>query len=275
MNIPNQKLPIPLPDGLRWAAFENRYLFPIDDAYGWLDDFARNLLSVDIDFYIDVEDDFPPAYAITSPHLADLPPNEAYARALSLTTLLNGALRLTHGLDFHGFHLSRCFDIQRKANVNVSRPDLPFMEPYPNDHEKIVYQNGPQLGLSATGRILFFARYDMYVQFMLNVLGAEGITLVSLYKLIDTMRYAGWNEPDLAALIGKKQSDIKDFTFTANNHQASGIQSRHGYKADQIDTKKTALTLRQSDALIRPMASAFIAKRMDGTFERLWERVQF
>jgi hypothetical protein len=61
-------------------------------------------------------------------------------RAPALIVLLNGLLRLRLELEFHGFAFIRGVDLSSDTNVAVSLADVPFMDPYPEDHEKMLYR---------------------------------------------------------------------------------------------------------------------------------------
>lgn len=274
----------PLPNGKRWAPEGRIWAFPIGEAYAWLDDFARNLRSVDVDIIVELDDDFPPAYAFSSTHLTSLTSREAWGRGDALMDILNGVLRLHYGLEFHGFSISRCVDLRTNTNVSVNRYDVAPLEPFPDDHEDFRYAPDSLLGrgLCETGKIMFLARHDAHVRFILRVLGQQGISYVSLYKALDTIidyykrKVVSVASKDrLAAIAGlgkKTVDDIKDFTFTANKAQASGLDSRHGYEEAVVCTNCRNLTPREADEVMRPIIRGFVRARMNKSFEELRER---
>lgn len=274
MNIVNSSEDLSPTQRGRLADMTKKWAFPIGDGYAWMDDWARSFCSVDVSILRFYDDDRPPAYAFSSPHLTDLSAEDATSRARALMKLLNGLIRAEKGLFFYGFEISRCVDLDTDSNATVSEHKLRPVDAFPDGVEQLRYFETEARNLSSEGCVLFVARIDKHLRYILEVMG-EGISFVNYYKILDAIKDSGLKkEEDIARLGGKSKSDIKDFTFTANKFQASGIASRHGFEEATADAKSKSLTLEEADDIMRPIVVGFINKRVKEKFSQEWSKVQ-
>lgn len=274
------------------------WAFPIESHWSWQQDLADNLNSVDMAILTQHDDDRPPYYSFSSPHLNHLPPAQAQGRAQALLTLLNGLLAIQNGPRYHPFTLSKCIDLRTGGHVPVNYFDVPTMEPFPEDHECLRYLDRPTTRLSSNGKIIFVARYDVHVKYLMQIFGAQGINFVTLYKALDTMNDAGFTEKQLAMLLvdTEKRRDkegkladaqqvtqrikeiedgIKAFRFNANKFQGGGLDSRHGFEAVAVSSKQPILTIQNAAEIMLPIINAFISLRVTEQFTQRWSSVQF
>jgi hypothetical protein len=88
----------------RLAQKQVQWAFQLDGNFGWMQSFTDYFVSVDVDILVEHEDERPPYYDFSWPHLNSLSTSQARQRANDLLILFNGTMRakLRRGLlQFH------------------------------------------------------------------------------------------------------------------------------------------------------------------------------
>lgn len=241
--------------------------------------FTDRFMSVDVAILTDHDDDRPPFYHFSSPHLNGLTGAEARMRAQELLTLFNGTMRAYFGANFYDFSLGDGRDLLTRGPIVNDYRDVVPVPLFPEDVDSLRYLDS-HLSLDQTGKELFLARTNDHLRYIFRTLGREGLTFVSLYKVLDTMEaYVEANgsknaKADLAALGGKTVTDIGDFTWTANFFDVAGYGARHGMRNNFKPAKKNkAVSLEQAIEIMVPIVRAFVQQRVDQDFDHEWKAV--
>lgn len=259
----NQSVP-----ALKWA-------FRIDPAYSWFESFAEQFSSPDLEFIVDIEDDKPNAYALSSLHFSELSDTaDVFVRAVSLKAVLDGAFYLMHGKDFRPFQLFDLVDLDDDRPHGIPGSDYeviaaPFSARSANWIPKWHSPLNPFRGFAAA--MLWLAREDEYSRGLLQFLGLQGCTWISLYALLDFMKTSGLSLREIADAGNTSEAELKRFTHTANNFSAIGPLCRHGDLGHQ--PPKNPMRLTEAAAIVLPAARKFLLKRIsDLGLQRRWEQ---
>lgn len=263
----------------RLAQEKLQWAFELDAPCSWIESFTDHFSSVDIVILTHYEDDFPRRYSFSSPHLNGLNPAQARLRAHELLVLFNGTMRAHYGPNFYDFTLHEGRNLLTRSPMIGDYRDVVPVPMFPEDVDSLRYLRS-QRELDCTGKELFVARYDRYLRYIYRTLGREGLSFVSLYKVLDTMvgcLQAGGSKnakADLAALGGKSDDDIEDFTYTANWFDVAGEDARHGIKANfNASKKRKAVTIGQATEIIIPIVRKFVGQRVRQAFATEWEAI--
>jgi len=153
---------------------------------------------------------------------------------------------------------------------------------FPEDVEDLRYYRSDRFTrpLDPVGKQLFLSRSDRYLRTIYRTLGREGMSFVSLSKVLDTI-VADFHEKgtkgtnvEIAGLGGKSEDDVESFKYTANNFDVAGEDARHGLKANFKPAKKLQpLSLEQAAEIMLPIIRGFVLQRVNEMFERKWRAV--
>jgi hypothetical protein len=273
---------ITTPSKGRLAPTSYEWAFHLSGNEHWLQNFTNHFSSVDVQILPDYEDDRPPYFDFTSHHLNGLTGSQAAMRAQELLILFNGVMRLQVGVDFREFTLGqgRHLETNQRARVDFYRTTSVPM--FPDDVERLRYFRHRRYNpsLHPVGKRLFLSRSDRFLRVIFRTLGREGLSFVSLSKVLDTMAADYHNQGskkvnrELAALGGKTEADLEDFGYTANNFDISGEDARHGLNAKfKPSDKRKALSLEQAAEVMLPIVTGYVKRRVDETFDAKWEEV--
>lgn len=263
----------------RLAQEKLQWAFQLDGPVSWMQSFTDHFMSVDVVILTDHDDDRPPYYDFSSPHLNGLSGSQARQRANELLILFNGTMRAHFGADFNNFTISEGRDLRTRGPIVDDYRDTEPLPLFPDDVEDLRYYRS-HWGLDQTGKELFLSRTDDRLRYIFRTLGREDLTFSSLYKVMETMKgYLEENgsknwKADLAALGKKTASDIGDFTYTANQFDVAGYDARHGMNGSSKPASKSkAVTLKQAIDTMIPIVQAFVHQRVGQEFSRAWEAV--
>jgi hypothetical protein len=232
----------------------------------WVDNLSWAMPGPDVAILRYEEDDRPPAYFFASAHLDDLKDPAAVAsRASALKQLFDGALFLHHGPDFRPERLGDLIDLDADRRLGVydaARSATPFSpallaQSTPDDLDRA--QAHPLWS------VLYLARGDSQVRGMLDMLGAHGVTFVSLYALRDFMRTAGFGDEAIANAGGATGAELRTFHHTANNFAALGPAARHGETGHAPPA--TPMALERAAEIILAAARTFVNQRFEASFK--------
>jgi hypothetical protein len=272
--------PIPTPSRGRLAPTSCEWVFQLRGNEHWLQDFTNHFTSVDLRILPDYYDDRPPFFDFTSHHLNGLPGDQAAMRARELLILFNGVVRLRVGEDFHEFKLGEGRNVETKERAWADYYRTAPVPMFPEDVERLRYVRRHNQSLHPVGKELFLARSDRYLRVIFRTLGREGLSFVSLSKVLDTMvadyhaQGTKKSNRELAALGGKTERDLEDFGYTANNFDISGEDARHGLNAKfKPSDRLRALSLEQAVDIMLPIVRGYVKRRVDATFDAKWEAV--
>lgn len=253
--------------------------FQLNGNSHWLENYKNHFISVDVGFIGDYEDHRPAFYEFTSSHLNGLPGTEAAMRANELLILVNGMMRVKWGFGFRPFALGEGRHYWKNERARLDHHRSRPVPMFPEDVEMLRYHRD-RWPLSEDGKALFLSRSDRYLRVMFRTLGREGLTFVSLSKVLDTINAElhasgkGATRANLATLGGKTENDIECFTYTANNFDVGGEDARHGLNAKFKATDRLRqLTLEEAADVILPIARGLLKQRVAETFGPKWEAV--
>ena len=254
--------------------------FNLNGSTSWLESFTNFFTSVDVAILPDYEDDKPTFYDFTSPHLNGLSGAQAAMRARELLVLFNGIMRVSRGVEFRDFTIGAGRNLWTHEPVQEDYFRTVAVPMFPEDVEDLRYYRSDKLNkpFDPVSKQLFLSRSDRYLRTIYRTLGREGITFVSLSKVLDTI-IADFHEngtkgtnAEVAALGGKVEDDIESFRYTANNFDVAGEDARHGLKANFKPAKKLqALSLEQAADVMLPIIQGFVRQRVEKAFEQQWQ----
>jgi hypothetical protein len=101
----------------RLAQKQGQWAFQLDGNFGWMQSFTDYFVSVDVDILVEHEDERPPYYDFSSPHLNGLSGSQARQRANDLLILFNGTMRANFGADFYNFTIGEGRDLLRRGPI--------------------------------------------------------------------------------------------------------------------------------------------------------------
>ncbi|PQA79798.1 hypothetical protein C5F52_28350 [Limnohabitans sp. TS-CS-82] len=252
---------------LKWA-------FLIEPSYSWFESFADHFSSPDLAFIVDTEDDKPNAYALSSQHFNELTnAAEVIERAISLKAVLDGALYLQHGKDFRPFQLLDLVNLENDLRHGMPRGDYeviaaPFSSNSANLITKWRSASNPFGNFVTT--MLWLAREDESSRGLLQFLGLQGCTWISLYALLDFMKTDGLSAKEIATFSNTSEAEIKRFTHTANNFSAIGPLCRHGDLGQH--PPRNPMRLGEASEILLPAAQKFLLKKIsDLGLQKRWQ----
>lgn len=119
--------------------------------------------------------------------------------------------------------------------------------------------------------MMWLARFDSPSRALLQFLGFNGPTWITLYGLLDFMKNAGMSDADVANAAGSSVTQLKKFTGTANNFTVLGPFCRHGPKG--WIPPANPMTLEDAAKLILPAAKRHLKNRLrELDLEGQWKR---
>jgi hypothetical protein len=262
----------------RLAQKQGQWAFQLDGNFGWMQGFTDYFVSVDVDILVEHEDERPPYYDFSSPHLNGLSGSQARQRANDLLILFNGTMRANFGADFYNFTIGEGRDLLRRGPIVDDYRETEPLLAFPDDVEDLRYYRSHR-ELDQTGKEPFLSRTDDHLRYIFLTLGREGLTFSSLYKVMETMKdyleakgSKSW-KTDLATLGKKTAGDIVDFTYTANKFGVAGYSARHGINSSfKPASKNKAVTLSQAVDIMTPIVQAFVHQRVRQEFGRAWKQ---
>jgi hypothetical protein len=101
--------------------------------------FYYYLVSVDVDILVEHEDERPPYYDFSSPHLNGLSASQARQRANDLLILFNGTMRANFGADFYNFTIGEGRDLLRRGPIVGGYRETEPLLAFPDDVEDLRY----------------------------------------------------------------------------------------------------------------------------------------
>lgn len=261
------------PNGKLVPNFQHSVQFPIDSHYSWFESLSYQFTSPDAAIVIDYEDDQPPQFAFSSPHLIGLSPEETLCRAKRLLALVSGALFVSgYARMDRPLRIIEAWywDADKRERVHTGHAPgyaLDFPEEIGDFSYRAWSANHP---LSIEGKLLFLCRFDMATLSILTILGHLGITHSSLYSVLDCLKGVGGLTDDTVVQFGgASKADLKRFTMTANHFGVLGVQARHGNLNWKLP-EQSPLTLDESAKLILGAANRFLLQRVDTLFASAW-----
>lgn len=252
---------------LKWA-------FIISNNYSWFDSFVRSLSGTEVSILVDHEDDKPDAYLWSSMHLSELNDLQQVAdRAAALKTIYDGAMYISYGEDYRPIEFLDLVNLTEEKRSRKLQGNF-LASPFSSDCANWIFLNKAAYNPfgNFTSTMLFLARNDEKAKGMLQFLGVNGITWISLYALLDFMRQE-WDIPKIALAAGSTKEEIKRFTGTANNYAAIGPFARHGEVGWQIPSK--VMSLEESSKLILKATENYLIERCKTVhLKSKWEKVK-
>lgn len=91
----------------------------------------------------------------------------------------------------------------------------------------------------------------------LRLLGDGPLDWVNLYRILDFVRHANGGIKGIVAAGYATRAELNRFTHTANSHEATGDDSRHG--ALNHEPPKNPMTLEEAQTLIRSVVKRWLA----------------
>ena len=232
----------------------------IGSAYSWFDSFVGKHASPDAVIIVDSEDDKPDQYILTSPHFNGLVnPVDVAARVLALKALWDGAFFIDHGFAYWSLNVVDLINLETNRTYSTGYSD-PRASPFGQANQLSVdhlRHRDPFCNFTST--MIFLAKHDDISKGMLQFIGYNGITWISLYALMDFMKTNGWDNARIAKEAVKTESEVKRFAHTANNFAAIGPFARHGDLGHQAP--KIAMTLEEAANLVFPAVKKFLLER--------------
>lgn len=252
---------------LKWA-------FLINPAYSWFESFVDQISSPDLVFIVDTEDDKPNAYALSSPHFNELTATtDVVRRAVSLKAVLDGAFYLNRGKDFFPFKLLQLVHLDDSCRYEFRENGYeviaaPFSA---NSSNWISTWRSPRTPFNTfEAAMLFLAREDESSRGLLQFLGLQGCTWISLYALLDFLKTGGLSINEIAVLANTSEAEIRRFTHTANNFSAIGPLCRHGDLGQQ--PPKNPMRLTEAAEILLPATRKHLLQRIEDLgLQRRWE----
>lgn len=242
-----------------------RWLFEINPAYSWFESFAHQFSSPDLHIIPDHEDDKPTVYSISSGHLDELDNEEqVWERAVALMAILNGVLFLSHGFEFRPIKLGFLYDnLQNKRCGTPSHYIDGIATPFSATSNSWLCHWKSHLNpyLSFESAMLGLAREDDISRGMLQFLGLNGCSWITLYALLDFMKTSGLTSKDIALLANTTQAELKRFTHTANSFAAIGPLCRHGDLG--LQAPPIPMRIQEATTLIFAATQKFLVKRVN------------
>ncbi len=250
---------------------EFKWKLLINPGYSWFRSFAEDFSSPDLCFLEDVEDDRPPVFWLTSRHLAELTePEDVYDRAYALKVILDGALHLGVGSLFGRYHP---FDLQELWSLSPDgRPERPhsaggeepnFMaQPFSSNWRTWIpeWRDFESPFNRFESAMMWMARVDDLTRGMLQFIGANGVTWISLYGMVDFMRTSGKTPADIVTLAKSSKKKLDLFMRTANNFAAIGPFCRHGDLGDE--PPKNPMKLEEARQIVFGATREFLEQRL-------------
>jgi hypothetical protein len=222
----------------------------------WIASFTAEFHSPDIRVYEDYEDDRPTDYIWSSIHLNEFTDERMiYERASALNAIFDGAMYVDIGTSYEPFWKGQlAFLSNGRAITNFEQNSLvePFWQEYvdatPNQPEDFA------------SKIIHKSRYDKSIREILLFLGVNGLSWISLYAVLDTIKSEGWSEKEIIAQKIATAAELNLFSHTANNVAAIGPFARHGNKGQL--PPDNPMSLKTAKELILRILKKFIAAKL-------------
>lgn len=206
-----------------------RWEFPITSHYGWLSEFSRNNIGVDYAICGEYDHSDVEYFCFSSRHLEGLSdPVKVIKRATALKALVDGALYVRHP-GFSGLDFGPLIDNQGISHGTyvVEIKEDAWGSPFDLGYTAFT----PSLPSGTTPRwteaAIFISKYDSATKDILEFIGVNGLTWISLYACIETIKEAGWSESKIESAAGS--SGFRLFKHTSNTYKATGPFGRHGH----------------------------------------------
>jgi hypothetical protein len=210
-----------------------RWEFTISHDFMMLESFSRDVSHLDVCVLIEEEDSRPPEFTVSSRHLDNITDGrQAVSRMQALLRLFHGALSIKAS-DLAPFRVTGLYDVATGHHVTGDMHETYSTDYFDQDlvssQRKLEYlekANGSSLGLW-----MYVARHDEITRSVLNFVGTNGLSWVTLYALLEFCKSAGWNDNKIAstgALQPGRTGWRKLFGQTSNSFEVLGPLSRHG-----------------------------------------------
>lgn len=229
----------------------------IEPAYAWTESFADRFDSPDIRIYGDYEDSKPNVYVWSSVHLNEHQNDQKrHDQAIALNALFDGAMYVYRGRNYAPFWRGSLQNLDTGVNLYKEPGGFdpaPFWSDYVTaspawpDHEAATY--------------IYLARSDEAAKEILLFLGTNGPTWISLYAILDTMKFYGWGEKDMINSGAATEKELDLFGHTANNPAAIGPLARHGSKKGWTPPANP-MSLAEAQTLVLKIAQKFLSARV-------------
>ncbi|WP_395495559.1 hypothetical protein [Acetobacter sp. KSO5] len=253
------------------AQFKNaKYSFSFLLNISSIDSLSAQLVSPDLSLYCNNVDDSDNNYYFESLHLNDCQKGkELNDRMAALQNLFYGALLTYHSMECPRPVIQNAYeysDDTRQDAIGIQFSNegdaevLPFSEDYINSKNDFNFLEFNEKNPICSA--IYLARHDETVRSMLKKLGYDGICFISLYALTDWMKSCGWKTTDIYQHAGWDKDKLSNFTNTANNTYASGMESRHGYKGNKKSENFVPMPLEEAAEGILKAFRALIQERL-------------
>lgn len=243
---------------------ELRWQFQFNPAYAWFESFTNHFASPDVSIIVDYEDDKPPAFAWSSRHLTELnDERDVWERAIALKAIFDGAFYLRRGRDFTPSKLGFLYDASLNRHCSYPGFEIEGIASAFSSNAQAWICNWRSSVNPYTGFVsamLGLAREDERSRGMLQFLGLNGCSWITLYALLDFMKSDGVTVVDIASMANSTTTEVNRFTHTANNYAAIGPLCRHGELGHQ--PPKNPITLDEASKLIIPATHQYLLNRV-------------
>lgn len=237
-----------------------RWIYEIKSTANWIPSLSETCNSPDVAIISESEDERLDEFFFTSLHFNDLADAAAVEdRASALKAIFDGALYVI-GRSGADIKLGTLY--QYPGEHRVTRPvsvDV-LASPFSATHlsMKIIAQADTPND-HPVARMIFQCRTDDACREILMFIGVNGITWISLYAALDTIKYHGWNEDTIVANTSITKNDLGAFTGTANNVGLIGPLARHGERGWR--TPSRTMKLDEASEMMRQVIGAFLDDR--------------
>lgn len=236
-------------DSVKWG-------FAVQRSYGWLDSFIHKFNSPDVRLYLEVEDDKPGVPVWSSVHLnSENDPQKIFDTAYAINAIFDGAMYTVIGAEYVPFWEGR---IQNLDDGQFLRATLKNFELNPFWPEYVA--KTPDWPNHIIAQFIYLARIDEAALELLFFLGVNGLTWISMYAILDTMKHHGWTEKEIVASGAATSQQLSLFNHTANNFAAIGPLARHGTKGWQPPANP--MSLDTAKGLVMEIAKRFLVERV-------------
>jgi hypothetical protein len=192
----------------------------------WISSFAAEFHGPDIRIYGVYEDDRPTDYIWSSIHLNEFTDEKMiYERASALNAVFDGAMYVDIGTSYEPFWNRHVAFLDNGWAITNFEPN-PLVEPFWQEY----VDSTPKPPDDFVSKIIHKSRYDKSIREILLFLGVNGLSWISLYAVLDTIKSEGWNDKAIIAKKVATAAELNLFGHTANNVAAIGPFARHGNK---------------------------------------------
>ena len=222
----------------------------------WLRNFSEEFHSPDIRVYREVEDDQHDDFIWSSIHLNEFSdPRMIYERASALNAIFDGAMYIYLGARYEPFWRGQLGFLDNGRAIANLKPN-PLVEPFWKEYAEATIEQPDHF----VARAIHKSRYDLSVREILLFLGVNGLSWISLYAVLDTVKCGGLDEKTIVAKQIATADEMNLFGQTANNAAAIGPFARHGNKGWK--PPQTPMTLQQAKELILRIVNRYVKDRL-------------